>query len=1158
MKQCLRCGKPCETTFCAECRSLLHDQLKRGEGGFADPSSYATVPLVAVSSAHEEGAILNAESPERMTVSSSVTGDPETPLPPVNNQVEEALHNLHDAAQRIAEVETDQRRKPRASRLSPFRDISGEIQRESTPHPHISDPRKGKSRRKKARKGSHEDYNTLPDLWPWLSDSLAGVDGEDKENDSWDGGVDPLLARRFPDMAEIARIEEEDIRRARIENAITAVHPATLIKRIKSFEWTNSRVRIAFFCLAVIALLVLIIDSAIVSFAFLQTKHDGARKTVSRLNEPPSLTLSNNVVNYGQTITVFIRNFSPSTRVYLTRDIDEPVLTNGSTTMLQVGEDGSAKTTIDIESSWGPGFHTLQAEDIKTRYTVSTTLRVAEGPTRPSQLSISTSELDLGAGIQGANTLQPLMLRNSGHGPISWAASSNRSWLLLTPSQGTFSDKQTIMVAGQRANLKPGDYTGVLVFTSDVSEPITVKVTMTVRPLPPNVGAVLAITPAALSYMAVDGEADPAVQALTISNPGTQPLYWSVANNTSAASNRNTFLSTVGPGIKWLNAERETGVVAPGKSDSVRIVVHSRSLLPGTYIGTLIFSAGSGYSAQNSPQTVSISLTVQQRCSLVLNAGSWSLAFTAVEGQGAPNNQTLNFSTRAGCSGTLDWHATTSVKWLTITPASGWLKKDSNATITLSVDVTGLKPGIYPGSISLVAAQSTRSIAVQLTYQPKPLPNAPIISAAPLTLNFSTNQGQDDLPGQVVTITNTGRSPLMWRSTVNMLGGAWITASPVGGTIAAGQTGQVTINLHPGLLTPGNYTAQVLLNGTDTNSVTAGGSPQTITINLIVSTPCTLSGLSSSALSFSAKVGDPDPAPQSITISASGDCRWPLHWTASGVASWLSLSASGGTFSASSQSATLTVLPKLSGLDAKTYTDEITINALDSANEPVGSKTLAVSLVVQDPPKPCSLALSPGTLSFSSSKTSASLNLATSGTCANPLTWQASADSNWIKVDASGTGVGDGVVNVSVNSAGLDPGLYNGTITVSATDSNGDPVTMNQKTVSVQLEVPAPPDYTVSGTVNACDDGACSNPRPLSGATVTLNGGGQTKTSTTDGSGRFSFGQIPAGNYTLSVNGSDGGTSYSGSKSISVSGDQQVTLDALASSTPTVVVTPGG
>src|SRR5205085_10065839 len=119
---------------------------------------------------------------------------------------------------------------------------------------------------------------------------------------------------------------------------------------------------------------------------------------------------------------------------------------------------------------------------------------------------------------------------------------------------------------------------------------------------------------------------------------------------------------------------------------------------------------------------------------------------------------------------------------------------------------------------------------------------------------FSTTQGQHPPPGQLVTITNTGQDTLQWHTMVNQLVLPWLSASPTGGAVAPGQTGQVTVNVDTTNLTPGTYSGQVVLEGTDAKdpTIAAGGSPQRVTVNLLVLPPCTLAQPSLSVLGFSA------------------------------------------------------------------------------------------------------------------------------------------------------------------------------------------------------------------------------------------------------------------------------------------------------------------
>jgi hypothetical protein len=1053
--------------------------------------------------------------------------------------MEIALQKLRDAALRIAAVEQRERRTRqrtrhlRASRLSPWRDISAEIRRDSTPMPLTFSNEKSSP--------NIDLGNNLPDLWPWLIDPEA----EENEKDNWDGRTDPLLARHIPSSEEAARIEAEDVQRAIEEGLVSSAYRTV---RIAAHRTKASRyLRIVFTGVALLAVIALITDSVLASFFFFRPHRPVTPVVVS-----PTLTLSSNVAQYGEHITVYLKAFQPSAHAYLTHDFEEPLLGKDKS-IIQIGQNGSAQATFYIDDSWGPGFHNIQAEDTVSRYTANVVLQIAAGPSRPSHLLLNTNTIDLGADVQGANSVQPFTLHNSGNGTITWAASSNQPWLQITPNQGAFSTNQDVIIGGQRANLSPGDYKGTLTFSTNVGTPLYLYVSMEVRPLPTNIGAVLSITPAVLSFTAQDGGPNPSAQPLMINNPGSQPLHWQVTNSTSSPGGQGANTPTAN--MPWATTDQSSGTVVPHGNTKLLVRASSTNLLPGVYTNTLIFSASSGSTAYNSPQRLIITLTVQPRCSLTLSTGS--LAFTAVSGQGNPSNQALILNEAVSCPGTINWRATSSASWLTITPASGQLKGMSRAATSVSVNTSKLTPATYNANITIQTPQSSQTVQVQLTVQSPTQPKSPIINAAPLNVNFMTTQGQPSPPGQVVTISNTGGSPLIWRTTINLLATTWLGASPTGGTIAPGQTGQVTINVNPTRLTPGSYVGQVILTGTDANNISAGGSPQTIAVNLNVSPPCALTNPSSGSLAFSVTQGGSDPAAQSEMITASGNCSWPLHWQAkaTNAPSWLKLSPASGTFSASGQSATLDVAPSIAGLAPGTYTTQVAITASDAANAQAQGtpQTFTVTLTVQ---QPCSLQVSPGSLTFSllSGQSSQTLKLNESGTCVPPVSWSATADggsSGWLSVTGSGTDSGSGsTITVSVDSSGLQPNTYTGSIKISATGNGGSAVQVSPSTISVSLTVTAPAPVSISGTVNACADSSCSTSQPLANASVKLeDSSGNTVASTTaDGSGNYTFQNVPVGHYTISASGDDSTTHYTGHNSISANGDQQgVSINTFAS-----------
>jgi hypothetical protein len=1037
--------------------------------------------------------------------------------------VEQAVTRLNEAAHLIEKEEElyGNERKPRlysrASRLSPIVDISADIRRESTPLPKVSG-----STESNGNASALVDSNSLvPDYWPWLDDD----DPDENENDIWANRTDPLISRHIPTSAESAQIEEEDIRRARAEGISTRQFPVPFFKR------HSSRIRIAFIVLVVLAIIALIVDGLLLNIAF-----HHSYSTVATPHGNPALKLSQNATSPGNAVQVILTNFSTMSQVVLTHDIQEPITINSSSS-ITTDTKGAARFSLVIDNTWGPGLHLIVAEDVKTRSTASANLQITgEGISKPAHLLLDTRPLTMGTDYAGTNTIRSFTLANSGNGSISWSASSDAPWLLVSPSQGIFSNQQVISVAVQRLGLKAGDYHSTLTITSNVSPAEHIEVDMSVQALPANAGPVLAVTPALLSFTAADGQPNPSPQLLTVSNPGSQTLNWAIA---PVALN-----PVPTPPCNWLGVSPSSLPIEPGASQTLLVDVQSQCLLPGTYSGTFTLTAAG---ALDSTQSVTVSVVVQPHCGLTTSTGF--LAFTVVAGQTTLANQSLNLNGSQDCANALlSWKATSTASWLSITPGTGQVQGTNSSVVTASVNAATLQlPKTYYANLSFIFGQSSLTVRAQVSVQTAQ-PMSPIMSASPLNLNFSNIAGQPDPTGQVVSVTNTGRSPLSWHVTATPFPSfTWLTATPPGGTVAPGQSEQVTVNVYTSQLTPGNYVGQVTLNGMDAKGNAAPGSPQTIVVNLTIQPPCTLSPPSSSALSFSAVQGTSAPS-QTILLTGTGSCVWPLTWktAVSPSAGWLTQAAS-GSIAGNGQSAIIGVAINTAGLKAGTYSTTVTISASDSSNVSVqgGTQTFSVTLTVLppcvlSPPTPSTLAI---TLAQGQATSSAlAVALSESGTCARPVTWQASSNKAWLTLNAaSGTGSSLGV---NALAAGLTPGSYTGTITITATDSAGIAVG-NTRTVTVTLTVTG---LSISGSVLACPVANCAIPVALAGATVTITSGSTTvATTTADASGNYSFSNIPSGSYTITAAGFDGSnTHFTGNLSLSLSGNtSNVTINVL-------------
>jgi hypothetical protein len=1000
--------------------------------------------------------------------------------------------------------------------------------------------------------------------------SLLTIDIEKANKDIWEDMDDPLQNRHFPTPSEIKRIEEEDVRQA-IASGLMA--PALSLRTIpltplEERVHTLLTRRTMLLGLFVLAILALVLDSVLVSLAFFR---DPNVDKVSS-NKPPSITVSKSEVHYGENIIVSISNFSSFAQVALTRDIEEPLFNQTSPGLIQVKSDGSANIIVTILNSWGPGFHTIEAEDTATHYTATTSLHIETGSPQPAHLQLSATDIDLGGDIQGANTIEPLTLQNKGSGIISWSAMSDQPWLSLSPNHGILSDTQKILVGATRANLDPGDYTATITISSNVDAPRTIDVQMKVTMLPLNPGAVVSVAPAVLAFDAIDGGDSLTPQAVAVSNPGSAPLYWSIVSNTggtatSATAVPNT-VTSFDPGGNWLNTGISSGVILPGKSSTVYVSANDQNLLPGVYTHAILFETQQNYKALNAPVEVDVTLTVEPRCSLSLDPTD--LSFTAVSGQNNPTTQSLNIATVGSCADAISWSASSSANWLSLLSTHGIIHGSANSALTVSVNTVGLNPGLYTDTIIItVPGESSVSVLVNLVVQPPPGFNAPIMSAAPLSLTFSATAGQSDPPGQTVTITNTGRSLLTWSAFINASATLWLSASPNNGKLLPGQTQLLSVKVIAKGLTSGTYAGQITLNGLDSHNNLASGSPQNIAVNFSVLSPCTITPPTSAQIAFADIQGETSPSPQTIVLAATGNCNWPLYWKAviDNAPPWLSITpATSGSFGSTSQAVTLSIAANVAGIQAGSYQATVEVEITDAAGQDLPNliQSFSVTLSVMSP---CTLEALPASFSFSLQEgyvsNTQSIALHSMGSCAYPLNWTVTYDKKsfpWLNLSSSsGIDTGGGsAVNASVDATQLALGTYNGTLTLTANDMSGATLQNSPVTIPITVTVTG---FTLSGKITACTDAACSAPIILAGATVAVTDNASNTvvaTTTADASGNYSIANLPAGSYTISATGTDAqGTNYSSVSTVLLAADKLANITAsVVSATVPAVATP--
>ncbi len=660
-----------------------------------------------------------------------------------------------------------------------------------------------------------------------------------------------------------------------------------------------------------------------------------------------------------------------------------------------------------------------------TAKTVTVTLNV----TSPATIAVSPASMTFAASAGAtAPPNQTISITNTGGGILDWTATATEAWIIVYPSSGTAPSNVTVGV--DSSTLSAGSYSGTITIAAAgaTNSPRTVSVSLTVS----NATPTISLSPATLSFSATRLGANPASQTVSITNSGGGTLAW-----------------TASPSATWLSVSPSSGT-APA---TVTVAADITGLDAGTYNGTVTVA---GTDASNSPQTIPVTLTVNAiPRSIVLSPTT--LSFTATRNGANPANQTISLTN--GGDGTLSWTASDDQSWLTVTGASG----SGNATLTASVDITGLAAGTYNGTITVTdsgASNSPQTVAVTLTVNP--IQRSIVLS--PSSLSFTAIR-ETNPANQTISLTNGGDDTLSWTASSNQ---SWLTVSPSSGTGNATLTASVNVSG----LTAGSYSATITV--TDAG---ASNSPQTVAVTLTVNPIPRSIVLNPTSLSFSATRAGANPASQTVALTNGGDGT--LSWTAASNQTWLTVSPTSG-----SGNATLTASIDITGLAAGTHNATITVTDAEASNSP---QTVAVTLTVN--PISRSIVLNPTTLSFSATRLGpnpANQTIALSNGGDGDLSWTASSNQSWLTV-SPGSGTGNATLTASVNTSGLTAGTHNATITVTDAGATNSP-----QTVAVTLTLAPAQRSIVLSPTSLSFSATRLGPNPANQTISLTNGGDDT------------------------------------------------------------------
>jgi hypothetical protein len=658
------------------------------------------------------------------------------------------------------------------------------------------------------------------------------------------------------------------------------------------------------------------------------------------------------------------------------------------------------------------------------------------------------------AATQGLNpNTQSLNVTNNGDAPLTFTPSvtttTGGAWLSVSPSGQTVvapGATATLTATVTSAALGAASYSGsiAIVDSTATNSPVTIPVSLTVSP-----GPVLSLSSTAIAVAALKSGANPSNVTASITNPGGASLTYS-SSVTSGA-----WLSIVSGGSGT--------IAANGPAATLTLAIDITGLAKGTYIGTVQVTAPG---ASGSPGTITVTLTVQAP---TIGVSPTSLAYSVLRSRN-PASQTITLTNTGDATMTFTTGAPTTSggSWLAVSPAGGTLAAGASTTLTATVTSAAIASGSYSGSVTITdpaASNSPLAVPVALTVTP-----APTISAGAASLTFSVTESLDPA-NQTVVITNTGDGSLTFTPNVTTgSGGAWLSVSPSGATtIAAGGNATLTVSVASTSLAAGPYTGNIEI--ADAN---ATNTPQNVAVSLTVNAAPVISR-SPATLTYSVLRGR-NPATQAITLTNAGSAtmNWSAAATMNNGAGWLAVSPASGTL-APGANTTLTVTVTSSALTTNTYTGNIRISDPAAPNTPVDTP---VSLTVAGAP---TIALSSASLNFTAkhqalaNPANQTVTLTNTGDATLTYTASASSTGNWLSVSASSSSVSSGGVDsdtltISVNNAGLTPGTYNGTVTITDGNATNSPATIAvQHVVTVApfiTRTPASLTYTARRTTN--------------------------------------------------------------------------------------------
>ena len=276
--------------------------------------------------------------------------------------------------------------------------------------------------------------------------------------------------------------------------------------------------------------------------------------------------------------------------------------------------------------------------------------------------------------------------------------------------------------------------------------------------------------------------------------------------------------------------------------------------------------------------------------------------------------------------------------WLKFSAAVG----TTPATVDVSVDSTGLKPGTY-SSLSYFSVSGGATTLLIATVTVTDAKAAMLVDRD--SLLFEAVEGTTSIPAQPVSIYNSGAAPLSWQLTLPAVddqrrSASWVRVSSGKDTVQpGGAPSLVNIAVDPAGLRAGAYSVPVILTAPG-----AAGAPQVVGVRLRILPAGTPARpvFSKTALLF---LGAPGVKFEDQTVdlsSTGGVLTFSSSVTTDKGGAWLSVTPSSGSVLSSSQKSPLRLQIVNTKLDQGVYSGAVKFSFSDGS-----VRKLDVTLIVR-------------------------------------------------------------------------------------------------------------------------------------------------------------------------------------------------------------------